>query len=160
MAGLLANELLEKYLNQHGYFQSKYVSVLWTHKWRPIQFSLVVDDFGVKYVDREHALHLQSDLKKHYKITTDWTGTCYIGLTLQEKTVALVYASLYVKKALKQFRHESPNKPQHSPFPAAPIKYGVKKKYTQTESTAPQLNTKETNSSTSVWQVSFSGSHS
>ncbi|KAL7474697.1 hypothetical protein ACHAW6_000659, partial [Cyclotella cf. meneghiniana] len=35
-AGLLANELLEKRLNAHGYFQSKLVPGLWRHKHRPI----------------------------------------------------------------------------------------------------------------------------
>ena len=56
-AGLLANKLLEKRLNINGYFQSKLVPGLWKHEWRPIQFTLVVDDFGVKYVGKEHALH-------------------------------------------------------------------------------------------------------
>ena len=55
---------------------------LWAHKTRPIQFSLVVDDFGVKYVGEEHAQHLKSVLEEHYKVTTDWTGSRYIGLTL------------------------------------------------------------------------------
>jgi hypothetical protein len=46
-SGLLSNKLLEKQLNAHGYFQSKLVPGLWTHEWQPIQFTLVVDDFGV-----------------------------------------------------------------------------------------------------------------
>jgi hypothetical protein len=50
-AGLLANELLEKRLNGHGYRQSKLVPGLWKHDWCPIQFTLVVDDFGVKYIN-------------------------------------------------------------------------------------------------------------
>ena len=58
-AGLIANELLEKRLNANGYFQSKLVPGLWAHKTRPIIFTLVVDDFGVKYVGKEHAIHLQ-----------------------------------------------------------------------------------------------------
>ena len=47
-AGILAQQLLEKRLNEHGYSQSKAVPGLWTHKTRPISFTLVVDDFGVK----------------------------------------------------------------------------------------------------------------
>ena len=31
-----------------------YTPGLWLHEWRPIQFSLVVDDFGVKYVGEEN----------------------------------------------------------------------------------------------------------
>ena len=47
--GLLANKQLEKRLNKHGYWQSKLVPGLWKHDTRPIQFTLVVDNFGVKY---------------------------------------------------------------------------------------------------------------
>ena len=49
-AGILASELLEKRLNKHGHFQSTQILGLWTHKSRPILFTLVVEDFGVKYV--------------------------------------------------------------------------------------------------------------
>ncbi len=47
-----ANELLEEQLNKHGYHQSKLVPGLWKHNTRPIQFTLVVDDFGVKYTQK------------------------------------------------------------------------------------------------------------
>ncbi|KAL7474558.1 hypothetical protein ACHAW6_000533, partial [Cyclotella cf. meneghiniana] len=60
----------------------KLVPGLWTHKWRPIAFTLVVDNFGVKYVGQEHALHLKSILEEHYTISMDWTSTRYIGLSL------------------------------------------------------------------------------
>ncbi len=42
-AELIANELLKKQLNEHGYCQSKLIPGLWTHDTRPIQFTLVVD---------------------------------------------------------------------------------------------------------------------
>ena len=59
-AGILAQQLLEKRLNAEGYAQSKITPGFWTHTWRPICFTLVVDDFGVKYVGEEHAKHLLS----------------------------------------------------------------------------------------------------
>ena len=83
-AGLLANELLEKRLNKAGYHQSKYVPGLWSHEWRPIQFTLVVDDFGVKYVGEEHARHLKQTLEEHYKITTDWAGEQFCETSFDE----------------------------------------------------------------------------
>ena len=46
------NKLLEKPPNKHGYFQSTIIPGLWTYTTRPIQFMLVVDDFGVKYVGK------------------------------------------------------------------------------------------------------------
>ena len=57
-AGLITNQQLKKRLNKHGYCQSKLVLGLWKHDTQPIQFTLVVDDFGVKYVGKEHAIHL------------------------------------------------------------------------------------------------------
>ena len=80
-AGILAQELLETRLNIHGYFQSKLTPSFWTHKWRPICFTLVVNNFGVKYKGKEHADHLVSTIREHYDLTTDWEGTCYLGLT-------------------------------------------------------------------------------
>jgi hypothetical protein len=46
-AGIIAQELLAKRLKEHGYTQSETTPGLWTHEWRPITFSLIVDDFGV-----------------------------------------------------------------------------------------------------------------
>ena len=66
-AGLLANELLEKRLNKYGYYQSKLVPGLWTHEWRPIQFTLVVDDFGVSSMS---ARSMRNTSTKYCKNTT------------------------------------------------------------------------------------------
>jgi hypothetical protein len=68
-SGLIANELLEKRLNKHSDQQSKLVPGLWRHDTRPVQFTLVVDDFGIKYVGKEHAMHLKKVLELHYKLT-------------------------------------------------------------------------------------------
>ena len=128
-AGLLANQLLEKRLNKHGYHQSKLVPGLWTHDWRPVQFTLVVDDFGVKYVGKEHALHLKKALEADYTVTTEWEGKRYIGITLDwDYKRRQVHLSMpnYVTKALKQFKQKSKRK-QDARYPAAPIKYGAKK---------------------------------
>ena len=68
-AGLLANEIIEKRINKHSYRQSKLVPGLWKHDWRPIQFMLVVDDFRVKYVGKEHGIHLKMALEENFKVT-------------------------------------------------------------------------------------------
>ena len=81
-AGLLANELLEKRLNKRGYQQSKLVLGFWTQNWRPVQFTLVVDNFGVKYVGEDHAIHLKNTIEENYIVTTEWDGQRYIGITL------------------------------------------------------------------------------
>ena len=61
-ANMLVNKLLEEQLNDHRYFQSTIILGLWMHTTRPIQLSLVVNDFGVKYVGDEYAEHLISVL--------------------------------------------------------------------------------------------------
>jgi hypothetical protein len=81
-SGLIANKLLEKRLNEHGYWQSKLVPGLWRHDTRPILFTLVVDNFGVKYVGEQHAMHLKKVLELHYKLICNWMGTPYIEITL------------------------------------------------------------------------------
>ena len=141
-AGLLANELLEKRLNEHGYHQSKLVPGLWKHKKRPIQFTLVVDDFGVQYTRKEDVLHLQQTLEAHYDIKSDWTGTRYIGITLDwDYKRARVHLSMpgYIRKALSQFQHSKRRK-QNTPFPCAPIQYGATTQYATKTSTAPAVN--------------------
>ena len=143
--GLLDNELLEKRLNKHGYVQSKLVPGLWHHITRPIQFALTVDDFGVKYVGKEHANHLLKVLQELYKVTTDWTGTRYIGIHLvwdYQKRQVHLYMPEYVRKALKQFQHKF-NKKQNQPFPHTPIQYGAKKQYAKEASTSPKLDAKQ-----------------
>ena len=57
-AGIIAQQLLEERLQKDGYRQSKTTPGLWQQDTRPISFSLVVDDFGVKYVGEENAQHL------------------------------------------------------------------------------------------------------
>jgi len=54
----------------------------WQHNWRPISFNLIVDDFGVKYINKDNVEHLMSVLQQDYEIDTDWDGTRYLGLTL------------------------------------------------------------------------------
>ena len=89
-AGLLAQELLEERLAKHGYKQSEIIQGFWTHEWRPIQFALVVDDFGVKYCGKEHAEHLMGVLREHYEVTEDWEGEKsselpWIGITMNAR---------------------------------------------------------------------------
>jgi hypothetical protein len=80
--GLIANELLEEQLHKHGYWHSKLVPGMWKHDKRPIQFTLVVDNFGVKYTQQEDIEHLKSVIEQDYTVTADWTGNRYIRITL------------------------------------------------------------------------------
>ncbi len=67
-AGKLANDLLTEWLHSFGYFQSDTTPGLWCHKWRPISFVLIVDDFGIQFVSQRHADHLLQVLQQHYTV--------------------------------------------------------------------------------------------
>jgi hypothetical protein len=74
-------------------------------------FSLVVNDFEVKYIGKEYANHLFSALEEHYKASTNWAGKLYCGLTLQwDYNACTVDISIpgYVAAALHQFQHTMP----------------------------------------------------
>jgi hypothetical protein len=81
-AGILAQELLQKRLNKHGYCQSPITLGLWQHNFCPISFTLCVDDFGIKYVGCEHVEHLSGILNEHYKCSQDWDGARYLGMNI------------------------------------------------------------------------------
>ncbi len=133
-AGILAQKLLEERLNKHGYSQSKAVPGLWTHSLQPISFTLVIDDFGIKYVGRQHVQHLLYILKEHYEISKDWSGTKFIGLTLDwDYCGCKVHISMpsYIDKALTQFQHERPKRPQNSPHKHIAPNYGAKAQYVE-----------------------------
>ena len=55
---------------------------LWEHHTRPVWFNLVVDDFGIKYIGKEHADHLLPVLRDEYTVKVDWTGNQYFGINL------------------------------------------------------------------------------
>ena len=62
-AGALANKFLKEKLVPHGYFEVTHAPVLCQHITRPVYFSLVVDDFGVKYINKADTDHLIAALK-------------------------------------------------------------------------------------------------
>jgi hypothetical protein len=58
-AGKLAHDFLQQRLANHGYAPIPSTPGLWKYKTRPVTFTLVDDDFGVKYIGRENAEHLK-----------------------------------------------------------------------------------------------------
>ena len=60
--GRLANLRLREKLKPAGFYEVAHTPGLWKHKHRPIQFSLTVDNFGVKYVGKEHMDYLITSL--------------------------------------------------------------------------------------------------
>jgi hypothetical protein len=127
-AGILANKLLRKQLKPHGYYKCVNTLGLWRHATRPITFTLVVDDFGVKYMGKEHADPLINCLKEEtYKLTEDWTGNRYCGILLcwdYEKRILDISMPGYIKKQLLKYENIM-RRIQHCPYSPEPKKYGA-----------------------------------
>jgi hypothetical protein len=149
-AGILANKYLEKRLNEYGYYQSDCTNGLWSHKSRPIQFALCVDDFGIKYVNESDVEHLKEALtainpetgKPMFEITVDESGSRFCGLFMDwDYNERKVHISIpgYVKAALTRFQHERPKKPQNQPYPHNPIQYGATAQYVEQKDESPLL---------------------
>ncbi len=66
-AGIITQQLLKECLQKHGYYQSQTTPGLWKHDTHLISFSLVVSDFGVKYLGKENAHHLLVTARHYYK---------------------------------------------------------------------------------------------
>jgi hypothetical protein len=88
----------------------------------------VVDDFGVKYVGKEHADHLIHCLKTEtYKLTEDWAGDLYCGISLRwiyEKRWLDILMPGYIKKQLLKYEHIM-RRIQHFPYAPEPKRFGA-----------------------------------
>ena len=81
-------------------------------------------------------------LRNHYTISSNWTGSRYLGLDLDwdyEKHEVLLSMLSYVQDALTRFHHSRPHKPQHQPYPHAKITYGDKAQYATAEDNSQLL---------------------
>jgi hypothetical protein len=115
-SGILANNLLKKRLEPHGYYECTHTPGLWRHKTREITFTLVVDDFGIKQTSKADSDHLIAALRQYYGLKVDRTGSLYCGVTMKwdygQRIVDLSMPG-YVRAALEEFKHTNPKKAPH-----------------------------------------------
>jgi hypothetical protein len=147
-AGKIANDRLALHLAASGYFPVPRTPALWRHESKAVTFSLVVDDFGVKYVGKENADHLIQALKKMYTISIDWDGELFLGLTLKwdyYKRICDVSMPNYVDNALHKFQHDPPRRHQDAPHTWNKPVYGAAVQYATNDSQSPRLDAKAVN---------------
>jgi hypothetical protein len=90
-------------------------------------FTLVVDNFGVKYVNKEDIDHLIVLIKKTYMLTEDWTGNLYCDIQLDwdyKNCTVDISIPGYVKKNLQQYTHIASKRVQTCPYTPAPKQFG------------------------------------
>jgi hypothetical protein len=136
--GLLANKLIQKrLLAPFGYYPAHHTPGLWLHKTRPTAFSIIVDDFTVKYVGKKNAEHLRNALLRSYELTIDWEGKVYSGMALQwdyKNRTCDISMPGCVANVLNNFQHDKPKHKQGTPSRYGMPVYGAKTQYaTQVE---------------------------
>jgi hypothetical protein len=145
-SGKIANDRLHAHLAKYGYSPVPHTPALWKHESRKIIFSLVVDDFGVKYERKEDAIHLINALQDLYKITIDWDSKKHCGLNLDwnynMQTVSISMPD-YIKKLLQKFKHKMPSRKQDAPHRWDVPLYGQKTQYADNDENLPVLSSKE-----------------
>ena len=107
-----------KALKPFGYSPTTESHNIWTHTTRQTKFCLCVDEFRIKYFNKEDADHLMIALCSAYETTIDPSGTNFCGLTLQwNYTKGYMDISMpnYVQKALTKLNHIPSSTPQHAP---------------------------------------------
>ena len=116
-----------KKIAPHGYYEGKHRHGLCKHISLPIQFTLVVDDFGVKYTRQKDAEHLLGFLKKEFTaVSTYCKCALCCGITLEwnyEEIWLEISMPGYIKKVLQKYKHETSPRPQHSPYVITPKNY-------------------------------------
>ena len=144
--GLLSQQRLVQHLATYGYVQDPVVPCLFKHTSRSVVFSLVVDDFGVKYQHRADAEHLIAILSELYLLHIDWDGAKYLGFHIKlDDAASTVSISMpdYVPKMLHRFSPGIILKGEASPAVYFPPRYGAHQQFADAPDDSPVLSSKE-----------------
>jgi hypothetical protein len=94
-------------LAKHGYIEAADTPCLFAHVTRAIKFTLVVDDFMMRYDKDDDSEHLIAALRAQYPLKVDPLCSKYIILTIKYDRAAVVLdISMpgYVEQALHRFQ--------------------------------------------------------
>jgi hypothetical protein len=144
-SGILANKRLHHKLAPFGYYESANTPGLWRHESRPLTFTLIVDNFGIKFVNKAKVDHLISSIKKMYTLMEDWRGYLYCGITLEwdyvGRTVDISMPG-YIKMKLQETEHIMPKNLQMCPYLPEPNKFGTEAQAPLPHTSTPKLYVK------------------
>eukprot|EP01036_Dinobryon_divergens_P061892 gene61892-biopygen31968 len=139
-AGKIAQDVLIARLASHDYHQTGTIC-LFRNATNGVAFTLVVDDFGVKFKDLAGAEDLIKCLQLYYKLTIKMDATKYLGLTIAVDHIARevrLSAPGVIPKALKQFAPTSTTVAR-SPAVYQPPRFGAAAQSPETPDLSPLL---------------------
>jgi hypothetical protein len=102
-----------------------------------------VDNFGVKYVGKEHVNHLIDCIKTKLELTKDWARDLYCRIKLNWDYTAHTLNILmpgYIKKLLHKYKHCIPSKPQCCAYSPVPKQYSAKAQASLPINISPKLS--------------------
>ncbi len=144
-AGILANKRLRCKLAPFGYYESINTHGLWRHESKPITFTLVIDNFGVTFVNEVNVDHLISSIKQTYILTKDWTGNLYCGIMLEwdyMNHTANIFMPGYIEKKLQDYEHVTAKRLQTCLYSPEPKHFGTEAQAQLPPNNSPRLNIK------------------
>ena len=114
---ILTHKKLTNYLGKHGFKPTKHTPGLWTHHTAPITFSLVADDFGIKYMHKnifKFHQHFKTGIQNHKGLVGHKIHRFDIRMELKRGYVDLSMPC-YISRVLKRFAHPLISKNGDSP---------------------------------------------
>lgn len=149
-AGYIANKDIVEHLGNNGYTQHPNTPCLFKHESDDIEFTLITDDFGVRYGNKAAADRLLSVMSRKYTMTHDWTGAKYAGFDiLNDYNTSTRRCEIsmkgYMAAVLKRFKINISHN-VFSPEFFQPINYGSKdSQLTKIADTTPSLSAVDIN---------------
>ena len=141
-ADRISNGRITNHLQNYGYAPCPSTPALWRHNTLPIIFTIVFDNFSVKYTGKHNADHLMNALCALYTITVKQTGSLYCWLNLTcDYARGHVNISMpdYIKQALHKFKHPMAPKPEDAHHKCKQPVYGAKQQLSNVEDDIPVL---------------------
>ena len=113
---------------------------LFTHVLRDISFTLVINNFGIKFTIKQDCDYLIKMMREKYKFKVNYEAKQYIKIHLQWDYVKReVVCSMegYVTKALEELEHIFPKKHFYRPSNTRPPTYRSKIQYVKEDLSKP-----------------------
>ena len=82
-SGEIVHDNLVAHLLKYGYKKAPWTDSPFLHATWNILFTLVVNDFGIKYTQKEDVDHLIASIRKKYLFKIDWDAKQHIGMHLK-----------------------------------------------------------------------------
>ena len=128
-AGRIANQDMADHLAKFGHHECKFTPGLFTHESRPIQFTLIADDFAVKWVNRSDFDHPLHSLETKHTMTCDVDEKQCVGMHLQwncDTREVVCSMDQHIQDALSELEVTKPKQHFKGPSKSPSVNHGAK----------------------------------